>query len=186
MTRRIYILDCAGASRDELRSRALAAGLRVMDVRLDEDHAEVDVDGDGIPDWGCATVDVVEVSSLEGAGDPVRRGLELMASGRFWEAHEVLESPWHDTPGSAGESLGFLVKCCAAAVHVQRGRMESALGIVGRSTTADVDQSYLGGLVAGLRNECRGADRRLTRILREFARRALEEMDAAGRYSVEN
>jgi len=68
MTRRIYILDCAGASRDELRSRALAAGLRVMDVRLDEDHAEVDADGDGIPDWGCATVDVVEVSSLRGAG----------------------------------------------------------------------------------------------------------------------
>lgn len=167
------MLGCAGASRDELRSRALAAGLRVIDVRLDDDHAEVDVEGEGCADWGCAVLDVVDVETIEGAGDPLRRGLELMSMGRFWEAHEVLESLWRGTPGLAGGSLGFLVKCCAAAVHAQRGRMESAREIARRSMAAPVDERYLGGLLADLRRECGAPDRDLGRVLREFARRAL-------------
>ncbi|MGC8970072.1 MAG: DUF309 domain-containing protein [Conexivisphaera sp.] len=167
MAHRIYVLGCAGALADALRESAGAAGLRVIDVRVDEDHAEVDAEGDGSPDWGCEILDVVDVGSLEGSADPLGRALGLMARGRFWEAHEVLEPAWRASSGRPRELLGLLVRCCAAAVHAQRGRPDSAASIAARALAA-ADPS----IVPALRRECESAG--AAAALRAFARGALE------------
>ena len=176
MARRIYVLNCADLSRDALRAAAEAAGLHVIDVRLDSDHSEVDAEGRGMPEWECDVLDVVDLGSLEHASEvaPLRRGLELMSSGRFWEAHEVLESAWHSSTGPAKDALGFLIKCCAAAVHLQRGGYEAAARVASRAAAVSVDPSCMGGALSELRSSCASMEPdSISRILREFAIGAL-------------
>ena len=176
MARRIYVLNCADRSRDALRAAAEAAGLHVIDVRLDSDHSEVDAEGHGVPDWECEVLDEVDVESLEHVREasPLRRGLELMSSGRFWEAHEVLESAWRPSTGPAKDALGFLIKCCAAAVHLQRGNREAAARVASRAAAVFVDPSCMGGALSGLRSSCASIEPDfMSRVLREFARGAL-------------
>lgn len=176
MTRRIYILNCTDRSKEALKATAQAAGLRAIDVRLDVDHSEVDVEGQGVPEWECEVLDVVDVGSLEHVSgiSPLRRGLELMSSGRFWEAHEVLESAWHSSAGPAKDALGFLIKCCAAAVHLQRGDHETAARVASRAAAVSVDPSCMSGALSELRSSCASIEPdSISRVLREFAAGAL-------------
>ncbi|MGC8696611.1 MAG: DUF309 domain-containing protein [Conexivisphaera sp.] len=162
-----------------MKAIAQAAGLRVIDVRLDVDHSEVDVEGQGMPEWECEVLDVVDVGSLEHASEiaPLRRGLELMSSGRFWEAHEVLESVWHSSTGPAKDALGFLIKCCAAAVHLQRGGYETAVRVASRAASVSVDNSCMGGMLSELRSSCASIEPgSISLVLREFAIGALGGM----------
>ncbi len=135
-------------------------------MRVDADHSELDVEGDGEPDWGCEVLDVVSLADLdrEAPEDRLRRGLELMASGRFWEAHEVLEPAWHSSTGPERERLALLIRCCAAAVHVQRGRPESAARIA-EGAAATAPDERLGALL----KSCREDPLRIPQMLRSYA-----------------
>ncbi len=145
----------------------------MIDVRVDVDHSEVDAEGEGEPDWGCEVLEAVDVESLEGQAGSTR-GLELMSRGRFWEAHEVLEAALRSSAGQARDELQFLIRCCAAAVHLQRGDRGAAARIAARAV-ASLDPSRASGGLLELRSSCASADPgAIAPALRRFARSALE------------
>jgi uncharacterized protein len=63
----------------------------------------------------------------------VSEAVSLFNSERFWEAHEVLESLWRVSEGDEKVTLQGLILVCAALVHVQKGEMDVALGILRRA-----------------------------------------------------
>jgi len=76
----------------------------------------------------------------------LRGGLELLAAGYNWEAHEVLESVWlAAAPGSRERHLAqCLVQFANARLKVRMGRTQAAARIIALSQRC-LDEAGLGG-----------------------------------------
>jgi hypothetical protein len=51
----------------------------------------------------------------------LERGLELIRSGEYFEAHEELEDEWRDAPAEERDFLQGLVHVAVAWLHAERG-----------------------------------------------------------------
>ena len=51
----------------------------------------------------------------------LKRGLELIRGGEYFEAHEELEDEWREAPSEEGDFLQGLVHVAVAWLHASRG-----------------------------------------------------------------
>ena len=70
--------------------------------------------------------------SAAGIADPVRLGVALYNAGRFWEAHEALESVWRGAAGAERPVWQGLIQAAAAMLHRERGNAHG-LRVQGRA-----------------------------------------------------
>ena len=67
-----------------------------------------------------------------GLGDPLfRSGLDEYRKGRFFEAHEEWERLWKSAAGDDRLFLQGLIQLAAGLVHLERGRPEPGLRLLG-------------------------------------------------------
>ena len=158
--RRLVILANPGydpSRRRELMAELRAVGHKVINVRVDDDHLEVDVlDGDlqGIAAVvGSRIVDYAEVGKEAGS---VCEALEMYVryfnARRYWEAHEVLESVWRI---SRDATLQGLILIAAGMVKLQEGDRNSMYRLLGEGLNALAVDRYgcldVAGLVEGVK-----------------------------------
>jgi len=69
------------------------------------------------------------------AADPVRAGVALYNAGKFWQAHEALETVWRRSAGPERPLWQGLIQAAAAMVHRARGNRHG-LATVGGAAIA--------------------------------------------------
>jgi len=60
-------------------------------------------------------------------GDAARRGVALYNAGRFWEAHEALETVWRRSAPPERALWQGLIQAAAAMLHRERGNRHGVL-----------------------------------------------------------
>ncbi|GAB6945447.1 DUF309 domain-containing protein [Vulcanisaeta sp. JCM 14467] len=112
--------------RQELMNKLRLERLRIINVRIANDHVEIDLYIDDITIEKIKSLGFVikELINIEGESNnegyneeyAVRRYIELFNKERFWEAHEVLEKIWHR---NRNEGIRGLIILAAAFVKIQ-------------------------------------------------------------------
>ncbi len=142
-----------------------ASGHDVVNIRIDEDHLEVDVRG-GDPQGiaaavGGRVIDYAEVGKeADSVCDALREYVRYFNARRYWEAHEVLESVWRM---SKDPVLQGLIMVAAGLVKLQEGDRAHMYMLLERGLSALSVARYgcldVRGLVEGVRAFMRGGPR---------------------------
>jgi len=85
-----------------------------------------------------------------GIPDALRRFVELVNRGEFWESHEVLEGPWRE---NRSDFFQGLILYASAFVHAKRGNRHGiqAQLIKAEERLSDYPSAYLGIDLDGIR-----------------------------------
>jgi len=91
---------------------------------------------------------------------PLRRYVELVNEGAYWESHEVLEGPWRERGSAFYQGL---ILYASAFVHAERGNLHGIRAQLEKALTrlAGYPDAYLGIDLARLRGHARACRRRV-------------------------
>jgi hypothetical protein len=73
------------------------------------------------------------IESVDPGRAALREGVALFNRGEYFEAHEVLETPWKRLRGAERDLYQGLIKAAAAFHHASRGKLRSALLLLRRA-----------------------------------------------------
>lgn len=74
------------------------------------------------------------ISDCEGKLHPkAREGILLFNEGKYFEAHEELETAWRDERGKIRELYQGILQAAVTYLHITRGNYEGAIKVYGRS-----------------------------------------------------
>ncbi len=142
-SRALIIINNPGLTpinRQELMSKLRSEGLKVINVRIANDHIEIDLyindtAIEKIQSLGFVikeSININEESEDKELNEEyvMRRYVELFNEERFWEAHEVLEGVWRR---SRDEGLRGLIILAAAFVKIQENNPEAFKRLITRA-----------------------------------------------------
>jgi predicted metal-dependent hydrolase len=89
--------------------------------------------------------------------DLYRRGIELFNSGRFYDAHEILEDAWRENDGPEKLFLQGLIQVAVGLHHLSTGNDVGALSLLTRASRnlSQYPEVYCGIELAQFRDEVR-------------------------------
>jgi uncharacterized protein len=100
-------------------------------------------------------------------------GMKLFNEGKFFEAHEELETAWKEEPGSVRDLYRGILQIAVAYLHITRGNYDGALKVYGRSLKWTQDWSDI----------CRGIN---VKKFREDADVVMQEVMRLGKEGIRN
>lgn len=95
-------------------------------------------------------------------------GIRLFNAGKFFEAHEELETAWKEESGLIRDLYRGILQIAAACLHITRGNYDGAVKVYGRSLK----------WMDGWGDVCRGIH---AGKLREDMKRVMDEVERLGR-----
>lgn len=99
-------------------------------------------------------------------------GIRLFNDGKFFEAHEELETAWNQESSPIRDLYRGILQIAVAYLHITRGNYDGAVKVYGRSLK----------WTAGWDDVCRGID---IGKLRKDAGRVMEEVERLGRNGID-
>ncbi len=161
-TRRIPIIAFGSHVLAEPLTDATEAGAdRVISRgRLQASLAELIVKWSMIPDH-----DAIALACSESLSEDAKQGVELIAKGQYYDAHEILEMGWQNARGAENYLLRTLLQVSVTYLHVERGNLRGAMKMLLR----------VKHWLAPLPSECQGIDVGELRGALSKLRVALEE-----------
>jgi hypothetical protein len=166
-TRRIPVIAFGSHVIQEPLTDASEAGadLTISRGRLQASLAKLITEWASVPDE-----DAIRSACSEALSDEAKRGIELIDEGKYYDAHEILETAWQNSLGPESYLLRSLLQVSVTYLHIERGNLRGAMKMLLR-----VNQ-----WLAPLPLECRGIDVEALRGALSELRAALEESDLEG------
>jgi predicted metal-dependent hydrolase len=156
-TRRIPIIAFGSHVLEEPLTDATEAGAdqTISRGRLQASLAELITKWSMIPDH-----DAIALACGESLSEDANRGVELIAKGHYYDAHEILEMVWQNARGAENYLLRTLLQVSVTYLHIERGNLRGAMKMLLRvkhwlaplpSECQGINVEALGGTLAELR-----------------------------------
>ncbi len=156
-TRRIPIIAFGSHVLEEPLTDATEAGAdqTISRGRLQASLAELITKWSMIPDH-----DAIALACGESLSEDTEQGVELIAKGHYYDAHEILEMVWQNARGAENYLLRTLLQVSVTYLHIERGNFRGAMKMLLRvkhwlaplpSECQGINVEALGGTLAKLR-----------------------------------
>jgi CheY-like chemotaxis protein len=166
-TRRIPIIAFGSHVNKQILAQASEAG---ADLTISRGRLQSSL-GDLITGWAAVPdIEAINSNCQDRLSKQAIQGIALIAEGKYYQAHEVLETEWKGSQGAEVYLIRSLLQIAVAYLHIERANFRGAMKMLLR-----VEQ-----WMSPLPSVCRGIDVAALRTATRQLRTALEEGDFTG------